>query len=171
MNFPNHSTQGVTVGSIEGDGNVFLGEKNLTVGSSNLSATFSGVMRDGGQNGGTGGSLTKIGTGTLDLTGVNTYTGTTKVNNGVLQVDGSITSETVVNHGTLAGTGTVRGNVTNNSRVSPGDNAPGTLTVDSYTQASNGGLLIDILGANTSQFSVLDVLGSANLNAFCVLCS
>jgi autotransporter-associated beta strand protein len=164
MNFPNHSTQGVTVGSIEGDGSVFLGEKNLTVGGSNLSTTFSGVMRDGGQNGGTGGSLTKIGTGTLDLTGANTYTGTTKVNNGLLRVDGSITSNTIVNHGTLAGTGTVHGNVTNNSRVSPGDNAPGTLTVDSYTQAGNGGLLIDILGPNTSQFSVLDVLGNANLN-------
>jgi Passenger-associated-transport-repeat len=155
---------GLTIGSIEGDGNAFLGSNNLTVGSNNLSTTFSGVMQDGGQNGGTGSSLTKIGTGTLALTGANTYTGTTKVNNGVLRVDGSITSNTIVNHGTLAGTGTVHGNVTNNSRVSPGDNAPGTLTVDSFTQAGNGGLLIDILGPNTSQFSVLDVLGSADLN-------
>ena len=31
---------------------------------------------------------------------------------------------------------------------------------------SGGTLLIDIAGANTGQFSVLDVLGNANLNGF-----
>jgi autotransporter-associated beta strand protein len=159
-----HGSTGVTIGSIEGDGSAFLGAKNLTVGSNNLSTTFSGVIQDSGQNGGVGGSLTKIGTGTLDLTGANTYTGATNINGGVLKVDGSITSNTFVNHGaTLAGTGTVHGNVTNNGSVSPGD-APGTLTVDSYTQASNGRLLINIAGPNQS--SVLDVLGNANLNGF-----
>jgi hypothetical protein len=39
-----HSAPGVTVGSIEGSGAVFLGAKNLTVGSNNLSTTFSGVI-------------------------------------------------------------------------------------------------------------------------------
>ncbi len=87
-----HDAPGVTIGSIEGDGNVFLGADNLTVGSINLSTAFSGgVIQDGGQNGGIGGSLTKIGAGTLDLTGANAYTGKTAVSGGVLQVDGSIT--------------------------------------------------------------------------------
>src|SRR4029453_1087628 len=106
---------------------VFLGANNLTVGSNSLSTTFSGVIQDGGQNGGTGGSLTKIGSGTFVLTGANTYTGDTNINGGVLQVDGSITSNTFVNHGgTLAGTGTLIGNVPNNhgGPVSPED-APG----------------------------------------------
>ena len=57
----------------------------------------------------TGGSLTKIRSGTLILSGANTHTGDTNVNRGVLQVDGSITNNAFVNHnGTLAGTGTVR---------------------------------------------------------------
>src|SRR5205085_11815548 len=43
-----HDILGVTVGSIEGDGNVFLGANNLTVGSNNLSTTFSGVIQDSG---------------------------------------------------------------------------------------------------------------------------
>ena len=138
----------MTVGSIEGSGNVFLGVNNLIVGSNNTSTTFSGVIQDGGGNGGIGGSVTKIGTGTLTLSGADTYTGNTNINGGVLQVDGSIMSNTSVNHGgTLTGTGTVTGNVTNNrsGTVSPGD-APGTLTVNSYTQMSGSTLLIDIAG-------------------------
>jgi autotransporter-associated beta strand protein len=161
-----NTARGLTVGSIEGSGNVFLGVNNLIVGSNNTSKTFSGVIQDGGGNGGIGGSVTKIGTGTLTLSGANTYTGNTNINGGVLQVDGSIMSNTSVNHGgTLTGTGTVTGNVTNNrsGTVSPGD-APGTLTVNSYTQMSGSTLLIDIAGPNAGQFSVLDVLGNANLN-------
>jgi autotransporter-associated beta strand protein len=167
LDISGHNAPGVTIGSLEGveeepgsEVRVFLGANNLTVGSNNLSTTFAGTIQDGG-------SLTKIGTGTLDLTGANTYTGATNVNGGVLKVDGSITSNTFVNHGgTLAGTGTINGDVTNNGgTVSPGD-APGSLTVASYTQASGGTLLIDIAGANSGQFSVLDVLGNANLDGF-----
>jgi autotransporter-associated beta strand protein len=149
---------------------VFLGANTLNVGSNDVSTTFSGVMQDGGQNGGVGGSLTKIGSGTLILSGANTYTGDTNVNRGVLQVDGSITSNTFVNHGatlapvaTLAGTGTINGNVVNKGRVSPGSaGAPGMLTVTgNFTQATYADLMIQI--ANTSDFGVLNVLGTANL--------
>src|SRR5262245_5471967 len=158
-----HNSPGVTIGSLEGsEGSfVFLGANNLTIGSNNLSTTFSGEI------GGTGGSLTKIGSGTLILSGANTYTGNTNVNRGVLQVDGSITSNTFVNRGgTLAGTGTINGNVTNNGKVSPGSaGAPGRLTVvHNYTQAQYATLMIQIAGASAGQFSVLDILGTANLN-------
>jgi autotransporter-associated beta strand protein len=172
LDISGHSAPGMTIGSIEGEGDVLLGANNLTVGTNNLSTAFSGVIQDGGLNGGTGGALTKIGSGTLVLSGANTYTGSTNINRGVLQVDGSITSNTFVNHGgALAGSGTVNGNVTNNhgGKVSPGDvlGVPGVLTVeDNYTQTPSAALLIQIEGADAGQVSVLDVRGNANLNGF-----
>ena len=74
-----------TVGSLAGAGSVTLGSATLTAGGNNTSTTFSGII------GGTGG-LTKVGTGTLILSGANTYTGATNVNAGTLQVNGSIAS-------------------------------------------------------------------------------
>jgi autotransporter-associated beta strand protein len=164
-----HDAPGMTIDSIEGDGNVFLGGNNLTVGSNNLSTTFSCVIQDGGRSGEIGGSLTKIGSGTLILSGASTYTGNTNINRGVMQVDGSINSNTSVHDGgTLAGTGTVYGNVTNNNggTVSPGD-APGVLTVvQNYTQTQFATLMIQIAGTSDGQFSVLDVMGDADLNGY-----
>jgi autotransporter-associated beta strand protein len=162
--------RGLTLGSVEGDGNVFLGANNLKVGSNNLNTTFSGVMQDGGSFGGSGGSLTKIGNGTLILAGANTYTGDTNVNRRVLQVDGSITSNTFVNRrGTLAGMGTIQGNLMNRDfgRVRPGGalGAPGMLSVTgNYTQTQYASLMIQIAGTSAGEFSVLNVLGNANLN-------
>jgi autotransporter-associated beta strand protein len=77
------------IGSIEGSGAYFLGSKTLSVGGNNLSTTVSGVIQDGGENNeDIGGSLTKVGTGTLTLTGANTYSGGTNLNGGVLAVAG-----------------------------------------------------------------------------------
>lgn len=105
-----HNAPGLTVGSIEGDGLVFLGANNLTVGSNNLSTTFSGVIQDGG-------SFTKIGTGTLTLDNANTYTGGTTIEGGKLVVNnisgsGTGTFNVEVNAGILGGRGTIAGTVT-----------------------------------------------------------
>src|SRR5271157_4463189 len=79
---------GMTVGSIEGAGTYFLGSKTLTVGLNNLSTVVSGTIADGSIAGGVRGMLIKEGTGTLTLTGPNTYSGGTALNAGILAVNG-----------------------------------------------------------------------------------
>jgi autotransporter-associated beta strand protein len=105
-----HNAPGVTIGSLTGKGSVLLGANTLTIGSNNQSTTFSGVIQGSG-------GLTKIGTGTLTLSGANTYTGTTTVSAGVLNAGnkrGSATGsgEVKVNTGTLGGKGIIAGPAT-----------------------------------------------------------
>ena len=159
------STAGMRIGSIEGSGNYFLGSKTLTVGGNNLGTTVSGVIQDGGNGGGTGGSLTKIGTSTLTLTGKNTYTGTTTINAGNLIVDGSIASQqTFVNAGAfLGGLGTIGGNLSNSGMVRPGEPV-GKLTVaNNYTQNATGTLRIQVGGIADNQHGLLAVNGHVTL--------
>ncbi len=80
---------GTTAGSIAGAGNYFLGAKALTVGGDNLSSMVSGIISDGGHYGGAGGSLIKVGSGDLTLSGANTYSGGTTVNAGGVFVSGA----------------------------------------------------------------------------------
>jgi hypothetical protein len=61
---------GVTVGSIEGTGLIAVGGQNLTVGSNNLSTTFSGLIKEQGDIGGYQGTFSKIGSGTLTIEGI-----------------------------------------------------------------------------------------------------
>jgi arylsulfatase len=79
--------------------------------------------------GGTG-SLTKIGSGILSLSGGNSYTGTTTVSNGTLLIDGQNSGGGAVNvaGGILGGTGTISGAVTvqTEGTFSPGG-SPGAM--------------------------------------------
>jgi len=143
LDISQQSAPGLTTGSIEGDGLVFLGANNLTVGTNNLSTTFSGLVQDGGISRRTGGSLTKTGNGKLSLTNANTYTGATTVNAGSLLVknrtgSGTGTGAVQVNAGTLGGTGKINGAVTVGTGTSSGAillagngaTSPGTLTIN-----------------------------------------
>jgi autotransporter-associated beta strand protein len=82
----------LSAGSIAGGGLFALGQNQLTVGGNNLSTTVTGVIADGGASGGTGASLVKTGTGTLTLSGNNTYSGGTSINGGTVAIsaDGNL---------------------------------------------------------------------------------
>ena len=102
----------VEVGSVEGAGAIHLGHGHLRTGGLNTSTTISGPITGFVTNP----RLTKIGTGTLTLTGANTYIGPTKVDGGTLVINGSTPGSVEVNNGTtLKGTGTIGGTVTVNS--------------------------------------------------------
>ena len=152
---------GTTAGSIEGAGAIRLGSKQLSVGGNNLSTTVSGVIADGGRNGGTGGSLVKVGTGTLTLSGANTFTGGTTVNAGGLVVNGGLASTVTLNGGMLGGSGTIGGLVANGGTLAPG-NSIGTLTVSGNFTQSGGTYVVE---ANPQgQSDRVNVGGTATIN-------
>jgi autotransporter-associated beta strand protein len=160
---------GFTIGSLEGAGSVRLGSNTLIVGGNGLSTTFSGVIQDGGNNLGTGASLVKVGTGTLALSGVNAYTGTTTINGGTLEVDGSIASSssvTVNSGGILSGTGIVGPATT--TIMSGGTLAPGNAANPSGTLAVTGNLAfqsgaIYLVQVTRSAAASANVTGTATL--------
>lgn len=156
---PNNDDK-LSVGSIAGAGEFILGPVQLTVGSNNLSTEVSGAITDGCGCAGSGGSLVKVGTGTLTLSGANTYTGATIVEAGKLVVNGSLVSAVTVNSaGTLGGTGTIGGLVLNGT-LTPG-NSVGTMTVSGNAVLNAGSTtVIEVAGAGADR---LTVTGTASL--------
>ncbi len=137
-----HNPAFITLGSIEGDGLIFLGAQILEVGFNNLSTEFSGTIADGGESGGSDALLFKEGTGTLTLSGANTYTGGTAVDDGVLLITNTSGSATgsgslSINQGTLGGTGKIMGLLSlgtgagSGAFLAPGLGGSGRLTVQS----------------------------------------
>lgn len=88
MQFDMSSGAGVTLGGLKGSRGWTLSDANwnipvnLSVGNNNQHTIYTGALGDNAK----GSSLTKIGTGTLTLGGVNTYKGGTTVSTGTLIV-------------------------------------------------------------------------------------
>ena len=132
-----------TLGGLKGSRNQTLLNSSsvavtLTVGNNGQSTTYSGALS------GAGGSLTKIGAGTLILSGANTYDGPTTITDGSLQLgDGAA-------GGSLHAVGNIQndGNLTvnrNNVAVQGVDFGGGYITgTGSFTQAGSGTTILNL---------------------------
>jgi len=115
----------------------------LAIGSDNTSGSYGGVISDGG-TGSLG--LTKNGTGTLTLTGANSYSGGTVINDGIL----AIASDSAIGTGTVsisalgtlsysASTSTTKSFITNGGTIAVAGGAVLTLNGSSIASGYLGG--------------------------------
>ncbi|UYV14380.1 autotransporter-associated beta strand repeat-containing protein [Porphyrobacter sp. ULC335] len=124
-----------TLGSLDGAGSILLGLGNLTIGTDNTSSAFSGTIAGGGD-------LIKMGTGTFTLSGVNSSSGVTQVDEGtmVLAASGQI-SGLVRNNATFINAGAVNGGFLNSGNLTSTGTILGGLTQFTGTNAIVSGVL------------------------------
>lgn len=149
-----------TIQSLSGAGSVLLGGGTLTTG--NASSTFSGVIDETG-------NLIKDGTGTFTISGINSFTGTTTINSGILRIGATnalpttasivladaATAALDLNNfsttiGSLSGGGATGGNITLGS---------GILTVNSASNTTYSGIISGTGGLTKAGVSTLSLAG------------
>lgn len=130
-----------TVGALMGTGTVGLAGSKLVVGAGD----FSGQIRD---NGTAGGGLEKIGSGTLRLSGPNSYSGPTSVSAGTLQAGAAQAFSANSAHSVAAGATLDTGGftqrmaaLTNSGTVSLLGSAPGAELIVRGAYVGNNGQL------------------------------
>ena len=156
-------------------GTIYLGGTRLQLGSGNRDMSLDALITDTGGAFGSlagaplaGGGLTKLGTGTLTIANpANHYTGTTIIQEGLLNLkNGRISATTIAVGAGLTGTGTVAGDLANAGWVAPG-NSPGTITVQGNFTQTVGTLDMEI--ASPTAYDRLMVSGTATLGGHLTL--
>ena len=148
-----------TIGALLGGGNIDLGDGNLTVGANGMSTGFYGPIA------GASGRLTKIGAGTLTLTGNLSHTGDTLIKGGTLLVNGIITSSHTIatNEAVLAGNGQVASAKAYNGVISPGASV-GTFETGSILLNHAGEVRLELNGpVPGTGYDQINVFGTVTL--------
>ncbi len=154
-------------------GAISLGS-NSSVGTSSGNITLSGVLSDGGS----GYTLTKVGTGTITFSGTNTYTGATTVSGGTLQLNKSggatLSSSTatsvsggtlqVSSNQTLSSLTLSGGNLTVDAGVTLTISGPFTISSLSSTITNNGTIILNGTGTGTSSALYVNVSSGNTFN-------
>ena len=176
-NGPNGGEEIVQIGQLSGDGTL-TGQPvagrftNYHVGNLNTDSTFAGtIVNYAGPFGDAEPRITKTGTGTLTLTGFNTFTGNTTVNQGTLNVTGDLSTSpvTVVTAGTLTGTGGLAAlTVDAGGTTSPGDGIGTQFITTDMTLAGGGSYnwqINDATGFGGSNWDQLTAYNAINISA------
>ena len=140
---------------------ITLDADNISLEVNNGTATQSGVIKE------TGGSFgfTKIGVATLTITAVNTYTGTSTIDDGTLLVTGTIVAATdVASGGTLSGTGTVGAiNVASGGTLAPGNSGDGSFATGDITLVSGAKFSVTLGFTNNINYGQANTTGTVQL--------
>lgn len=155
-------TQVVAGATLQGDSTSLQGAINdngQLIFNQNVNGSFTGTISSNVSNA----LITKTGPGTVTFANDSSaFLGTTTINQGLLLVNSFLGgSVNVSSLGSLGGTGTILGNVTNNGIVKPG-NSIGTLTINgNYVQSATGIYEVEIDGFGDGD--LLEIGGSASL--------
>nr|WP_281063207.1 autotransporter domain-containing protein [Ancylobacter gelatini] len=150
-------------GTLQGTSSSLLGNianNAALIFDQSFDGTYAGSMSGSG-------TLTKNGTGKLNLTGTSTVGGGTTINAGGVAVNGHLSSDVLVNKGgTLSGSGNVTGHITNHGgTVKPG-NSIGHLIVDGNFTVNSGTVEMEVNAAGDSdRISVIGADHRVMINA------
>lgn len=156
----NFGTGTISFGSMSGNGSIAnvagSGMATVSVGALNTNTTFSGIL--GGSSAGQGQNiaLTKVGSGTLTLSGANTFTGGTTLSAGTLQLGSATTLSS------STGTITVNGGTLSSSVAST--TLGGHLTLSGGSLTANGTSAGTIVLAANKNFSMTTGTFTYSLN-------
>lgn len=157
-----------TTGSSTYSGAISLSKMLYVTAAGTSTLNLSGAITNVGPA--EGGGLTKIGPGTLVLSGTNTYTSGTYVAEGKLLVNGANNGTgavTVATGATLGGTGTIAAPITVFGTLAPGASV-GTLGVTNSVKI-NGTLAAEVSGATIDKLSITGALSLGTASVLDIL--
>ncbi len=182
----NFLSASITLGGLSGSADIEMASRNsfidgndrngviLTVGGNGRDTTFSGNLLNPSNNlGGQDAALIKTGSGTLTLSGINTYIGTTSVDDGSLILDGTHTGAgdySIASGAVLGGNGSISGNAAFASGALLVFDPLETLTISGTVSMDNSfsvtslvnadGTAIDWSGIDLGTYTLIGATGS-----------